>query len=218
MTFFSKIFAASTQANTFSQEGEDLILDELFGACPIGYFVDVGAYDPWKFSNTANFYKRGWSGINIDPRPGFKRRFDKLRPRDLNLEYAVGLKTKSQNFYEFDEPALNTLSRKRAKYICKHTKYKLLNTRLVQVLPLKKILRDFCMQKIDLLNVDVEGEELAVLRSGDWKRFRPRFIVLEILDTPFNRLQHNPCIIYLQNQGYEVLTRGLRSVILRNIK
>lgn len=74
------------------------------------------------------------------------------------------------------------------------------------------------MQKIDLLNVDVEGEELAVLRSGDWKRFRPRFIVLEILDTPFNRLQHNPCIIYLQNQGYEVLTRGLRSVILRNIK
>src|ERR1700733_13651528 len=75
-----------------SQEGEDRVLASLLlkahgGILPSsGFYVDVGAHDPFRFSNTYFFYRRGWSGINIDAMPGSMRRFISHRPRDLNLE------------------------------------------------------------------------------------------------------------------------------------
>lgn len=56
----------------YSQEGEDLVLNRIFGEQATGYYVDVGAHHPFRFSNTAIFYKKGWCGINIDPLPGSK--------------------------------------------------------------------------------------------------------------------------------------------------
>ena len=63
--------------NSFSQEGEDLILNELFKNSSKGIYIDIGAFDPWRFSNTAFFYSKGWCGLNVDARPGFKALFDK---------------------------------------------------------------------------------------------------------------------------------------------
>ena len=67
----------------FSQEGEDGVLDRLFGGKPHGFYVDVGSHHPQRYSNTYLFYLRGWHGINIDPLPGTKIRFDLLRKREL---------------------------------------------------------------------------------------------------------------------------------------
>ncbi len=53
---------------SFSQEGEDRILAALLGlreARKPGFYVDVGAHHPERFSNTLIFYNRGWRGINI---------------------------------------------------------------------------------------------------------------------------------------------------------
>ena len=74
---------------SYSQEGEDLILDRLLRRKPRGYYVDVGAFHPKKFSNTHLFYRRGWSGINIDATPGSMDEFRRVRPRDTNLEIAI---------------------------------------------------------------------------------------------------------------------------------
>ena len=52
-------------------------------------FIDVGAHHPMRFSNTYLFYKKKWKGINIDPLPGSMKLFNKLRPRDINLELGV---------------------------------------------------------------------------------------------------------------------------------
>lgn len=52
----------------------------------IGFYVDVGAHHPMRFSNTYFFYRMGWSGINIDAMPGSMKEFKKYRRRDINLE------------------------------------------------------------------------------------------------------------------------------------
>ena len=59
---------------SYSQEGEDMVLRSFFEGQKNykGFFVDVGAHHPYRFSNTLHFYKKGWRGINIDPQPGMQ--------------------------------------------------------------------------------------------------------------------------------------------------
>ena len=64
---------------SWSQEGEDRILYRIFEQQPVGFYVDVGAHHPKRFSNTYFFYRRGWRGINIDAMPGSMKNFEKLK-------------------------------------------------------------------------------------------------------------------------------------------
>ena len=54
---------------SYSQEGEDMVLSRIFSDKNKGFYVDVGAHHPIRFSNTYKFYKLGWHGINIEPNP-----------------------------------------------------------------------------------------------------------------------------------------------------
>ncbi len=66
---------------SFSQEGEDMLLRSIFVDKSTGFYVDVGAYHPQRFSNTNHFYLAGWRGINIDAMPGSMEPFHQFRPR-----------------------------------------------------------------------------------------------------------------------------------------
>ena len=92
----------------WSQEGEDLILARYFESVPRGFFVDVGAHHPFRFSNTCLLYKQGWRGVNIDAMPGSMGPFRRARPRDINLEIGIGTQTGIAHYFVFNEPALNT--------------------------------------------------------------------------------------------------------------
>ena len=67
---------------SFSQFGEDLIVSSYFPPDYIGLYVDVGAFHPYKFSNTMLLYKKRWSGLNIDCDQNKINEFKKIRPRD----------------------------------------------------------------------------------------------------------------------------------------
>ena len=76
--------------DSYSQEGEDLIMEHFLFCKPTGFYVDVGAHHPKKYSNTYRLYRRGWRGINIDANPGSMVEFRRVRPRDINVEAGVG--------------------------------------------------------------------------------------------------------------------------------
>ena len=50
-----------------SQYGECAILHTLFLNRPPGYFIDIGAADGIRYSNTLNLINRDWSGILVEP-------------------------------------------------------------------------------------------------------------------------------------------------------
>jgi hypothetical protein len=77
---------------TYSQEGEDMVLARLFeGLGRPGFYVDIGAHHPVRFSNTFYFYRRGWHGVNVDALPGTAMLFQRMRPRDKTIECGVGV-------------------------------------------------------------------------------------------------------------------------------
>src|SRR5580700_9536062 len=94
---------------SYAQEGEDMVMRRFFEsrATP-GFYVDVGAHHPQRFSNTYFFYRQGWRGINIDAMPGSMKAFETLRPRDINIEAAVSAEHQSLTYAIFNEPALNS--------------------------------------------------------------------------------------------------------------
>ena len=74
---------------SYAHNGEDVLLNRVFADVANGFYVDIGAYDPVLFSNTYFFYLNGWNGINIEARPGSRAAFQKVRPRDTNLEMGI---------------------------------------------------------------------------------------------------------------------------------
>ncbi len=201
---------------SYSQEGEDMILRQLFSGRSRGFFVDVGAHHPRRFSNTYYFYKRGWSGINLDATPGSMALFRRWRPRDINLELAVGPTNTQAVFHLFNEPALNTfdvgLARERER-----PPYHLVERRSIPVQPLADILTRYLPagQSIDFLTVDVEGRDLAVLQSNDWQRFQPECVMVECLDEGSEALPNNPAFHYMLQLGYEFFAKTVHTLAFR---
>jgi len=196
---------------TYAQSGEDVIAwGELRMDCraPLamtkwkGFYVEVGAYHPKLFSNTYLFYKKGWRGICIEPNPRMEKLFRIARPRDVFVNYGVGDVggvrlprsrhggqvarndgNEEMEYFEFEDGAANTFSVEQARKNQEEAGRKLIGKRRIPVLPLKTILDKYLPkgQKIDLLSVDAEGMDLEVLRSNDWKKYRPEMIIAEDL-------------------------------------
>lgn len=188
---------------SYGQDGEDLILDRLLERPDQGFYVDVGAHHPARFSNTFLFYKRGWRGINIDAQPGSMRAFARKRPRDINIECGVAGSAGRLSYFRFNEPALNTFDPEEARRK-NHAPYRLIDTIEVEVQRLDALLQRHLppSQKIDFLSVDVEGKDEEVLASNDWTRYRPRFILAETLRTDLLRLPDCPVVRLLSQVGY----------------
>ena len=123
---------------TWSQEGEDGILARIFEGQRQGFYVDVGAHHPFRFSNTYFFYRQGWRGLNIDAAPGSMRPFRSHRPRDINVECGIGLTAGRQDFFVFNDPALSTFDPVQAK-LRNVPPWRVLETIAVPVRPLREV-------------------------------------------------------------------------------
>lgn len=206
---------------SYAQDGEDVVLAAFFDGFKHykGFFVDVGAHHPVRFSNTWLFYKRGWKGINIDPTPGCMRTFKLLRGRDINLEIGVGPEQGVLTFYCFNEPALNTFSKEVAEERNTGNPYKVVKTIDVPVMPLSEVLKQFLPagQKIDFLSIDVEGLDLAVLKSNDWNLYRPSFLLVEDTKFNINRIQDSELNQYLSALGYQIVALLQRTIVYKQV-
>ena len=142
-----------------------------------GIYVDVGCHHPLINSNTYLLYKKGWRGINIDLDFNSIDMFNHFRPDDYNELKAVSNIKGFTKFYFFHNRApKNTISKKSgagAKLVKK-----------IETDTLDNIIKKskFPIKKIDFLSIDVEGNELNVLKGLNFKKYKPRVVVLEFID------------------------------------
>lgn len=168
----------------FSQEGEDLIVKRLFPVDMKGFYVDVGAHHPTRFSNTYLLYKQGWRGINIEPQPGVAEMFRSIRPGDINIEVAVGNGSVNSGYAKyvcFEEPAYNSVYYGNDE-ITNRMKSEIVDVRRIEVRSLDDILFDYSDEftSINLLCIDVEGLEMQVLNGFSIEKYMPDIVVVEV--------------------------------------
>lgn len=166
---------------SFSQKGEDLIIDKYFNHKRKGFYVDIGAFHPRRLNNTKFFYDKGWRGINVEPNPTRISSFKDERERDINLNIGIGIRSQISNFFEFEDSGLSTFSKKEAASLTK-LGYKLKRIIKVKMKRLDIVFAKDGKRRIDFMTVDTEGLDMEVLKSNNWKRFRPKILVVETID------------------------------------
>lgn len=194
---------------SYSQEGEDCVIQRFFEGQNKGFYVDVGAHHPKRFSNTYMFYKKGWNGINIDAMPGSMKLFKLIRPRDINIECPIAEIEKEITYYMFNEPALNGFSEEISLSRDNHKAYKIIDKIKLKTQPLKTILAQHTSNTtgIDFLSVDVEGLDFEVLKSNDWELYRPRLVLAEILNSDLEDLRNEEIYKFMVSKGYKVVSK-----------
>ena len=197
----------------YSQEGEDLVIFRLLALDQFpraGFYVDVGAHHPQKYSNTHFFYERGWRGINIDPAPGGMNAFNLSRDRDINLEMAIAEREEMYTFYEFSTPELNGFNKELSEARAEVPGCNLVGTREVPARRLDTILDEHLPDGmvIDFMSIDVEGFDLEVIRSNNWLKYRPLLVLVEDADVgTISDIRNSEVTKFMEEQGYEVISK-----------
>jgi hypothetical protein len=180
--------------DSYSQEGEDMVLERFLEHRHSGFYVDVGAHHPRRFSNTYRLYRRGWRGLNIDANPGSMTLFRHVRPQDINIEAAVSSVPQELTYYSIVKE-VNIITAPLWQLLDQHVPA---NTR------------------IDLLTVDVEGLDFDVLRSNDWSRYSPEFILVECLSaSTLEETSSDPVAQLLLGQHYSIVAKTMSTVLFR---
>lgn len=196
------------ELNTYAQDSEDTIIKRIFEYRNLyegGFFIDVGAHHPIRYSNTFFFYKKGWRGINIDAMPDSMKEFEKIRPEDINIEYAISNEEKILTYYQFDEPAFNSFDRTLSLDRAQNKKHTILNTKKLKTVTLSSILDKFISkeQNIDFLSIDVEGLDFQVLQSNNWEKYRPKVVLIEILNIEIEQILQTEIYKFMIEKEYK---------------
>jgi FkbM family methyltransferase len=187
---------------SWSQHGEDAkIVQELETCLARGFYVDVGANHPARISNTYRLYCKGMRGVCIEPNEIFCGLHAKYRPGDIAMCIAVGARAGLAKYYQMSQHGFSTFSDEQCRRY-QEDGVALLRESYKPAFPLSTVLEQCRLPNRDvfaLLSVDVEGWDEVVLRSNDWRRFRPRLVVVEYNE----REAATSTTRFLEEQDYE---------------
>ena len=187
--------------------GLDLIVNNIFRNKKNGIYIDVGCHHPLINNNTYFLYKKGWNGINIDLDFSSIDMFNYFRPEDDNRKIGISNKKGFSNLYFFHNRASkNTLIKKSGKGSKQVKK--------IEIDTLNNIIKNskIKIKEIDFLTIDVEGNELNVLKGLDFKKYKPKLVALEFIN-PNNKffyhqkiedIQKSKVFKFMTNKGYKL--------------
>ncbi len=193
----------------FSQYGEDIVIHKLFPKNKKnGTYIDVGAYHPFKYSNTAYLWLLGWSGINVDANHKSIKIFKRVRTADINIFGAVVSSELAEN--NDTVPIFSPGDNIHAMGTCDATTAdergypKAFD---VPTLTINNILDLAPNKKIDFLNIDIEGLDQAVLTEIDFNIFSPKVICIEDYANDVSAALSSTITTKLFSAGYSMKAR-----------
>lgn len=167
----------------FSEAGQDMLVkDNFFKNQKSGFFLEIGAFDGIEGSNCYHFEKfMNWEGIAIEASP---LQFEKLKKnRNCKLmNIAIGSENKQVEFYEVVEgftqmSGINNLNFKDSFERIKKNSNSKINKINIECKTFEKLIPSD--QIIDLISIDIEGNELDVLKSINFDKYQIKVIILE---------------------------------------
>jgi FkbM family methyltransferase len=197
------------------------IYQKYFGDDFDGTFLDAGAFEGYEYSNTGCLAELGWKGLFIEPVPynffRLSERYKSYFP-DIRLAYcAVGKQGEADLYLS---GSISTLSKEQHQYYLDH-EWMYGNEQVIHTItvPLDQIIDQWKPEKIDVLNVDVEGMELEVLETFDIDKWMPKMAIIEAHEHhPFIEFRRNAENInkYFSKRNYEkIYSDELNNIYVR---
>ncbi|MFA7236962.1 MAG: FkbM family methyltransferase [Phycisphaeraceae bacterium] len=163
-----------------------------------GCFIEVGANDPVKYSQTWQLEQDGWSGIPVEPVPELGDLLREKRPRSRVATVACGSPEQvgTATFHVSRNTQFSSLA---GRHVDFNPDY--VQSVPVQVMTLDQVIAQHAPGKIDFVSIDVEGMQLDVLRGFDLARHQPDLLLVEdhLIDFRTHR--------YLRRRGYQLVKR-----------
>ncbi len=154
----------------YSQRKEELHILQYFQQ-PKGTFLDVGAYNPFKFSTTRALYEKGWKGAFIEPSDACRKSLTDEYEKDEEIEIydiCLGTENKVVDFWDSQGDALSStdISHVQKWKIGYNSKFTETTVNMISVEQFMKITK---FDSFNFINIDVENDDLAlkILRAFD---------------------------------------------------
>lgn len=188
----------------FGMNAEDIVLLHLaqhyLGRKNLTY-VDIGCHEARRISNSYLLYLNGSSGLAVDLEPKYGTEFSRERPNDIFVCAALSDAVRQTVVQEFNTPEVNTIDTDQAAVWGERFQHK--GSRTVETSTLADLLHRHAHQRpVDVLLIDVEGHELAVLRGANLAEVRPAIIACEMHNLNLRDAAANPVVQYLEQSGY----------------
>ncbi len=191
-----KIYKNKKPNSHYAEFGEDIMVNRIFNNITNGFYIDIGAYHPYKGSLTYNLYKKGWTGANIDLSKTSIDLFNIARPKDININCAIS--NFSGDTHYFENSPINQqnslISNQEGK-----NEIKIKSFTLDDLISLKNI------NKVDYINIDTEGNELEILNGINFNKISPYLFTIEensFFPTNSSKLAK---IKFMNGKGYELI-------------
>lgn len=170
---------------TYAQHGDDLVVLNIFNNLGIQKwsYIDVGANHPYRISNTALLYERGYRGVNVEANPNLISLFDKYRPEDININVGVGASEGVLPFYMIDEySGRNTFSKEAAEaFVEQYPEFKIREVKNIKIMTIEQIVDKYCDGHFpDFMSIDVEGLDYDILSGINFSISGPKVIDVEV--------------------------------------
>ena len=195
------------EINSYSQIGQDLWVLHTLNYKRKGYFVEIGAIDGIKFSNTYLLEKEfGWRGIVVEPNPVYKKEIRKNRKCSVDYRAIDNVKKANRKFVSMpgETSGLSCLFDHKDKDI--HKMDRDLYGEIVTVestSPNTLLSTHKAPAHIDYMSLDTEGNELDILKILDWKRYTIQLISIE---HNRNDIYWRNILDFLTGKGYSLYT------------
>jgi FkbM family methyltransferase len=165
---------------SYAQNLEDYHLAQVFSGKTDGFYVDIGAGHPVADNVSFWFYLQGWRGLVVEPQRRLAELYAHVRPRDVAVCSLVGAVTGEADFHQVDRlHGFSTMVEGHARGAAEFGAGYRTERRFVTTLA--ALCESHGLATVDFLKVDVEGAEAEVLSGGDWKRWRPRIVIVEAI-------------------------------------
>ena len=207
---------------SYSQCGEDMLVASLFEKKGIATpsYIDIGANDPYKWSNTAYFYELGCRGINIEPNPRIFENLNNMRPEDINLNIGIGKQAGVCDLYLMDKSSHTTFSKSQAELLQRRYGRTIIDIIKVDVCTLSDVINKYNKGVFpDFLSLDAEAYDCEILKMLPSCETLPKVICVETLKYSEHYLEEkdDEIIEFLKSIGYRVYADTHMNTIFERI-
>jgi FkbM family methyltransferase len=192
-----------TEQKIYSQHDEELLVRHFFDDRRRGFYLDVGAFEPRRFSTTAYLAEYlDWTGIAVDAQAELASIWRQMRPTAKFFAYIVTDHSGGTETLHLGGPISSVAS----THLADLDEQGILPEEArdwperaveVETITLNDLLDREGVTKVDFLSMDIEQGEPKALAGFDIKRFRPDLVCIEAWPAAQDALRE-----YFATNGY----------------